>query len=152
MLHFSFQLICALPLLCFALLLLVIFVLYLFVYLGNSEFEDAPPERQRSAGGLSMHSFRRNEYGSSPPTRGESFLRGIHGKWETRSSGRSDKDSDSQSELDSGFLHLISKNTPVILTKESLIINSPHITTVWTNMGFFPISMTYLWVLKKKFL
>ncbi|KAJ1393438.1 hypothetical protein SESBI_34972 [Sesbania bispinosa] len=50
-----------------------------------------------------MHSFRRNEYGSSPPTRGDmnSFSRGTHGKWESRSSGRSDKDSDSQSEWDS---------------------------------------------------
>lgn len=73
-------------------------------YLENSEFEDASQDRQRSTGGLSMHSFsRRNEYSSSPPTKGDSFSRGIHGKWETRSSGRSDKDSDSQSELDSGF-------------------------------------------------
>ncbi|KAL2330237.1 hypothetical protein Fmac_017818 [Flemingia macrophylla] len=62
-----------------------------------SEFEDASLDRQRSTGGLSVHSFgRRSEYGSSPPT-----SRGIHGKWETRSSGRSDKDSDSQSEWDS---------------------------------------------------
>ncbi|KAL1360501.1 hypothetical protein HN51_005903 [Arachis hypogaea] len=66
-----------------------------------SEFEDAPQERQRSTGGLSMHSFRRNEYSSSPPTRSDSFSRGVHGKWESRSSGRSDKDSDSQSEWDS---------------------------------------------------
>ncbi|RZB93852.1 hypothetical protein D0Y65_025261 [Glycine soja] len=67
-----------------------------------SEFEDASQDRQRSTGGLSVHSFsRRIEYSSSPPTRGDSFSRGIHGKWETRSSGRSDKDSDSQSELDS---------------------------------------------------
>ncbi|KAG5092668.1 hypothetical protein JHK82_051446 [Glycine max] len=69
-----------------------------------SEFEDASQDRQRSTGGLSMHSFsRRNEYSSSPPTKGDSFSRGIHGKWETRSSGLSDKDSDSQSELDSDF-------------------------------------------------
>ncbi|XP_027928657.1 uncharacterized protein LOC114185239 isoform X3 [Vigna unguiculata] len=66
-----------------------------------SELEDVSQDRQRSSGGLSMHSFRRNDYGSSPPTRGDSFPRGIHGKWETRSSGRSDKDSDSQSEWDS---------------------------------------------------
>jgi len=75
----------------------------LFIYLENSELEDVSQDRQRSSGGLSMHSFRRNDYGSSPPTRGDSFSRGIHGKWETRSSGRSDKDSDSQSEWDSGF-------------------------------------------------
>ncbi|XP_047150508.1 uncharacterized protein LOC124822539 isoform X2 [Vigna umbellata] len=66
-----------------------------------SELEDVSQDRQRSSGGLSMHSFRRNDYGSSPPTRGDSFPRGVHGKWETRSSGRSDKDSDSQSEWDS---------------------------------------------------
>ncbi|CAJ1820888.1 unnamed protein product [Sphenostylis stenocarpa] len=66
-----------------------------------SEFEDASQDRQRISGGLSMHSFRRNEYGSSPPTRGDSFPRGIHGKWETRTSARSDKESDSQSEWDS---------------------------------------------------
>ncbi|XP_068488758.1 uncharacterized protein [Phaseolus vulgaris] len=66
-----------------------------------SELEDVSQDKQRSSGGLSMQSFRRNDYGSSPPTRGDSFSRGIHGKWETRSSGRSDKDSDSQSEWDS---------------------------------------------------
>lgn len=52
-----------------------------------------------------MNSFRRNEYGSSPPTRGDSSSyssRGIHGRWESRSSGRSDKESDSQSDWDSG--------------------------------------------------
>ncbi|KAE9595467.1 hypothetical protein Lal_00031290 [Lupinus albus] len=71
-----------------------------------SEFEDALIDRHRSTGGLSTHSFRRNEYSSSPPTRGDtnSSLRGTHGKWDTRSSGRSDKDTDSQSvrESDSG--------------------------------------------------
>lgn len=99
MLHFAFSP----PLLCYALLLFVIYLPPLFV--ENSEFEDASLDRQRSSGGLSMHSFRRNEYGSSPPTRGDtnSFSRGIHGKWESRSSGRSDKDSDSQSEWDSGI-------------------------------------------------
>ncbi|KAJ0111659.1 hypothetical protein Patl1_00499 [Pistacia atlantica] len=68
-----------------------------------SEFQDAPGDRQKPPGGLSLHSFRRNEYGSSPPTRGESgnFSRGIHGRWDSRSSGRSDRDSDSQSDWDS---------------------------------------------------
>ncbi|KAI4355149.1 hypothetical protein L6164_003949 [Bauhinia variegata] len=68
-----------------------------------SEFEDASQDRQRSTGGLSMHNFRRTEYGSSPPTRGDmsSYSRGNHGRWETRSSGQSDRDSDSQSEWDS---------------------------------------------------
>ncbi|XP_057435705.1 uncharacterized protein LOC130728293 isoform X2 [Lotus japonicus] len=68
-----------------------------------SGFEDASQDRQRSTGGLSTLSFRRSEYGSSPPTRGDisSFSRGSHGKWDSRSSGRSDRDSDSQSELDS---------------------------------------------------
>lgn len=68
-----------------------------------SEFEDASQERQRETGGLSNHNFRRHEYGSSPPTRGDvnSYPRGVHGRWESRSSGRSDRDSDSQSEWDS---------------------------------------------------
>lgn len=71
----------------------------------NSEFEDTSLDRQRSTGGLSVNSFKRIEYGSSPPTRGDmnSFSRGVHGKWESRSSGRSDRDSDSQSEWDSGI-------------------------------------------------
>ncbi|KAH7513076.1 hypothetical protein FEM48_Zijuj12G0158100 [Ziziphus jujuba var. spinosa] len=68
-----------------------------------SELEDASQERPRISSGLSLNSFRRSEYGSSPPTRGDllSFSRGVHGRWESRSSGRSDKDSDSQSEWDS---------------------------------------------------
>ncbi|KAI9180014.1 hypothetical protein LWI28_000259 [Acer negundo] len=70
----------------------------------RSELEDASQDRQKGSGSLSMHSFRRNEYGSSPPTRGESgnYSRGIHGRWDSRSSGRGDKDSDSQSDWDSG--------------------------------------------------
>ena len=70
-----------------------------------SEFEDASQDRQRTSGGLSLNSFRRNnDHGSSPPTRGDStsYNRGIHGRWESRSSGRSDRESDSQSEWDSG--------------------------------------------------
>ncbi|XWS35825.1 hypothetical protein CRYUN_Cryun20dG0029200 [Craigia yunnanensis] len=66
-----------------------------------SEFEDTSQDRQRIPGTLS--GYRRNEYSSSPPTRGDSgnYSRGIHGRWESRSSGRSDKDSDSQSDWDS---------------------------------------------------
>uniref|UniRef100_A0A803NXD3 Uncharacterized protein n=1 Tax=Cannabis sativa TaxID=3483 RepID=A0A803NXD3_CANSA len=68
-----------------------------------SELEDASQDRQRTAGGLSLNSFRRNEFGSSPPTKGDStgYNRGVQGRWESRSSGRSDKDSDSQSDWDS---------------------------------------------------
>ncbi|CAK8542442.1 unnamed protein product [Lathyrus sativus] len=68
-----------------------------------SEFEDASLDRHRSTGALPTHSFRRNEYSSSPPTRGDmnNFSRGTHGKWDSRSSGRSDRDIDSQSEWDS---------------------------------------------------
>ncbi|CAL0308438.1 unnamed protein product [Lupinus luteus] len=68
-----------------------------------SGFQDALVDRHRSTGVLSTRSFRRDEYSSSPPTRGDtnSFLRGTHGKWDSRSSGRSDKDSDSQSERES---------------------------------------------------
>ncbi|KAJ7962454.1 Serine-rich adhesin for platelets like [Quillaja saponaria] len=68
-----------------------------------SEFEDASQDKQRSSVGLPPHNFRRSDYGSSPPTRGDinGYSRGIHGKWETRSSGWSEKDSDSQSDWDS---------------------------------------------------
>ncbi|KAF6162172.1 hypothetical protein GIB67_008301 [Kingdonia uniflora] len=60
-------------------------------------------ERPRIPGSFSSQSFRRNEYGSSPPTRGDSgsYSRGVYGKWDTRSSGSNDKDGDSQSDLDS---------------------------------------------------
>lgn len=70
----------------------------------NSEFEDASLERQRVPGSFSSHGSRRNEYGSSPPTRGDSSgsNRGVHGRWDSRSSGRSDKDSE-QSDADSGM-------------------------------------------------
>lgn len=71
-----------------------------------SEFEDASLERPRILGGLSSQGFRRNEYGSSPPTRGElgNFGQGIHGRWDSRSSGRTEKDVDSQSDRDSGMV------------------------------------------------
>lgn len=61
-------------------------------------------DRPRFPGSLPLQGLRRNDYGSSPPTRGDSgnYSRGIYGKWESRSSGRSDRDSDSQSDRDSG--------------------------------------------------
>ncbi|KAK9103721.1 hypothetical protein Sjap_020975 [Stephania japonica] len=70
-----------------------------------SEFEEASngvPERTRIPGSLSSQNFRRGEYGSSPPTRGDSgnYSRG---RWDTRSSGSNDKDGDSQSDRDSDF-------------------------------------------------
>ncbi|CAN1237372.1 hypothetical protein LINGRAPRIM_LOCUS1865, partial [Linum grandiflorum] len=68
-----------------------------------SEFEDTSQDRFRIPGGLSSQGYKRPEYGSSPPTRGDSsnFTRGIHGRWDNRSSVRSERDSDSQSELES---------------------------------------------------
>ncbi|KAF8033290.1 hypothetical protein BT93_D2022 [Corymbia citriodora subsp. variegata] len=68
-----------------------------------NEFEDASQDRQRTSGSFLLQGFRRNEYGSSPPTRGDvsNYSRGIHGRWDSRSSGWSDKDSDSQSDWDS---------------------------------------------------
>ncbi|XVF33265.1 hypothetical protein REPUB_Repub17cG0154100 [Reevesia pubescens] len=62
------------------------------------EFEDTSQDRQRILGTLS--GYRRNEYSSSPPTRGDSgnYSRGIHGRWDSHSSGRSDRDGDSQSD------------------------------------------------------
>ncbi|XP_038708704.1 uncharacterized protein LOC120003722 isoform X2 [Tripterygium wilfordii] len=67
------------------------------------EFEDASQGLLRSSGSLPLHGFKRTEYGSSPPTRGEtsSYSRNITGRWDSRSSGKSDKDSDSQSDRDS---------------------------------------------------
>ncbi|KAK8693556.1 hypothetical protein V6N13_071134 [Hibiscus sabdariffa] len=66
-----------------------------------SEFEDTSQDRQRIPG--TFTGYRRNEYSSSPPTRGESgnYSRGIHGRWDSRSSGKSDRDSDTQSDWDS---------------------------------------------------
>ncbi|XP_057980124.1 uncharacterized protein LOC131165954 isoform X2 [Malania oleifera] len=71
-----------------------------------SEFNDAShnvQDRQRISGSFSLQSFKRNEYGSSPPAREDlsNFSRGIHGRWDNRSIGRSDRDSDPQSDWDS---------------------------------------------------
>ncbi|XP_050387619.1 uncharacterized protein LOC126803928 isoform X2 [Argentina anserina] len=68
-----------------------------------SEFEDAFKDRQGTSIVFSANSFRRNDYGSSPPTKGDAagYSRPLHGRWESRSSGRSDKDSDTQSDKDS---------------------------------------------------
>ncbi|XP_042504749.1 uncharacterized protein LOC122081629 isoform X2 [Macadamia integrifolia] len=73
-----------------------------------SEFEESShsiPEWQRIPGSSSLQSFRRGEYGSSPPTRGDSgnYSRGSQGRWDSHSSGSIDKDSDSYSDCsDSG--------------------------------------------------
>ncbi|KAK8711305.1 hypothetical protein V6N13_146589 [Hibiscus sabdariffa] len=66
-----------------------------------SEFEDTLQDQQRVPGTFS--GYRRTEYSSSPPTRGESgdYSRGIHGRWDGRSGGKSDRDGDTQSDLDS---------------------------------------------------
>lgn len=71
-----------------------------------SELEDAAlsiQDRSRIPGSYPLQGFRRNQYGSSPPTRGDSsnYSRATYGKWESRSSGKSDRDSDSQSDRDS---------------------------------------------------
>ncbi|KAB5569388.1 hypothetical protein DKX38_003181 [Salix brachista] len=68
-----------------------------------SEFKDILQDRFRIPVSSSSQSSRRNDYSSSPPTRGDSgnFFQGIHGRWDSRSSGRSDRDSDSQSDWDS---------------------------------------------------
>ncbi|XP_060218541.1 uncharacterized protein LOC132645538 [Lycium barbarum] len=71
-----------------------------------SELEDTSrgmQDRQKIPGSLPSQGLRRNDYSSSPPTRGDSDgnSRGIYGRWESRSSGRSDRDSDSQSDKDS---------------------------------------------------
>lgn len=63
-----------------------------------SEFEDTCYGiHQRVAGSSSLQGFRRTDYGSPVPSRGDSasYSRGIH-RWDSRSSGRSDTDSDSE--------------------------------------------------------
>ncbi|OVA13945.1 hypothetical protein BVC80_1787g12 [Macleaya cordata] len=67
------------------------------------EASNSIPEWPRPPGSFSSQSYRRGEYGSSPPTRGEgsNYSRGIHGRWDTRSSGSNDRDTDSQSDKDS---------------------------------------------------
>ncbi|KAI4378021.1 hypothetical protein MLD38_015564 [Melastoma candidum] len=68
-----------------------------------SEFEDSSHDQQRVSSAFLSHGFRRSDYGSSPPTRADSgnYSRGLHGRWDSRSSGKSHKDSDSQSDWDS---------------------------------------------------
>ncbi|XP_057510905.1 uncharacterized protein LOC130793296 isoform X2 [Actinidia eriantha] len=71
-----------------------------------SEYEDTShgvQEWQRPSASLPFQSSRRIEYGSSPPSRGDSsnYSRGVYGRWDNRSSGRSERDSDSQSDRDS---------------------------------------------------
>ncbi|CAI9102001.1 OLC1v1000184C2 [Oldenlandia corymbosa var. corymbosa] len=71
-----------------------------------SEFEDTSHgihDRLRTHSSLPTQGFRRTEYGSSPPTRGDSgnYSRPVYGRWDSRSSGRSDRDSDSQSDRES---------------------------------------------------
>ncbi|CAK9134383.1 unnamed protein product [Ilex paraguariensis] len=68
---------------------------------GNSQ---GIQDRQRIPGNFPFQGFRCSDYGSSPPTRGDSGTnsRGIYGRWDSRSSGRSDKDNDSDRDSDSG--------------------------------------------------
>ncbi|KAD7117067.1 hypothetical protein R6Q59_006318 [Mikania micrantha] len=71
------------------------------------EFEEnSIQERPRNHGNLPLQGFRRNDYSSSPPTKGDSsnLSRGAYGRWDNRSSGWNDKDGDQQSDmhLDSG--------------------------------------------------
>lgn len=71
-----------------------------------SEFEDASygmQDRQRVPGSSPLLSYRRTEYSSSPPFKGDSsnYSRGTYGKWDSYSSGRSERDSDSKSDWDS---------------------------------------------------
>ncbi|XP_015055904.1 uncharacterized protein LOC107002404 isoform X1 [Solanum pennellii] len=71
-----------------------------------SKLEDSShgiQDRQRVPGSLPLQGFRRTDYSSSPPTRGDSssYSRGNYGRWESRSSGWSDRDNDAQSDRDS---------------------------------------------------
>ncbi|XP_028099914.1 uncharacterized protein LOC114299389 [Camellia sinensis] len=71
-----------------------------------SEFEDAfqaIQDRHRIPGSLPLQGYGHADYGTSPPTRGDSsnYSRGSYGRWDNRSSGRNERDSDSQSDWDS---------------------------------------------------
>ncbi|CAI9768880.1 unnamed protein product [Fraxinus pennsylvanica] len=71
-----------------------------------SEFDDGLQsihDRPRMSENLSSQGFRRNEYGSSPITRGDSdsYSRGIYGRRGSQLSGQNDQDSDSKSSRDS---------------------------------------------------
>lgn len=62
-----------------------------------SDFDDASThDRQRVLGSSLLHGYKRTEYGSSMPAKGDSgnFSRGSN-RWDSRSSVRSDTDSDS---------------------------------------------------------
>lgn len=79
---------------------------------SNSKLEDSShgiQDRQRVPGSLPLQGFRRTDYSSSPPTRGDSssYSRGNYGRWESRSSGWSDRDNDAQSDRDSGSAQIL---------------------------------------------
>ncbi|KAH9604134.1 hypothetical protein KSS87_010474 [Heliosperma pusillum] len=65
-----------------------------------SEFRDTsysgPQDRPRALGSSPLQGFRRTDYGSSPPARGDSstYSRGVQ-RWDSRSTGKSEGDSDS---------------------------------------------------------
>lgn len=66
---------------------------------GSSAFD-----RQRNLGSLSLPGSKRSEYGSILPNRSESsssYARGNQGRWDTRSSGSSDKEGDLQPDRES---------------------------------------------------
>ncbi|XP_017699190.3 uncharacterized protein LOC103710699 isoform X2 [Phoenix dactylifera] len=69
-----------------------------------SELEDASNsilERQRGLGGLPLQGSNHNDYASLPLNRwdgSDSYSRGSSGRWDTRSSGSSDRDGDFQSD------------------------------------------------------
>ncbi|KAJ0250043.1 Uncharacterized protein HA466_0142540 [Hirschfeldia incana] len=65
----------------------------------SRDTEDPSPERPRISGDFGL---RRNDYSSSPPTRGEfgSNSRGTLGRWEGRSGGWNDKDAADSSHSD----------------------------------------------------
>uniref|UniRef100_A0A2P2LWM0 Uncharacterized protein LOC105642935 isoform X2 n=1 Tax=Rhizophora mucronata TaxID=61149 RepID=A0A2P2LWM0_RHIMU len=57
----------------------------------------------RICGSLWSQSFRCDEYGSSPPSRGDisNYSQVTHGRWDRRSFGKSDRDSDTRSDWES---------------------------------------------------
>ncbi|GFY92499.1 hypothetical protein Acr_08g0008950 [Actinidia rufa] len=93
---------------------------------SKNEFEDAfqgIQDRPRIPGSVPFQSYRRTDYSSSPPTRGDSssYSRGIYGKWDNRSSGRSERDTDSQSDWDSGLLDIYSSLLQIIYLVDEFV-------------------------------
>lgn len=100
---------------------------------SNSELEDTShgiQDHQRVPGSLPLQGFRRTDYSSSPPTRGDSssYSRGNYGRWDNRSSGWGDRDNDAQSDWDSGSAQILPYILLIMCVRSLFIILDCFIT------------------------